>query len=62
MVSFEFRVSVAKLLIEVEDYETSLYLLNNLYEEDSLFLDVCYMLAFINFKLKNYKDVNQLLK
>jgi hypothetical protein len=62
MVSFEFRVSVAKLLIEVEDYETSLYLLNNLYEEDNLFLDVCYMLAFVNFKLKNYKDVNQLLK
>ena len=53
---------MAKLLIEVEDYETSLYLLNNLYEEDNLFLDVCYMLAFVNFKLKNYKDVNQLLK
>ncbi len=62
MATFEFRVSVSKLLIEVEEYQNALYLLNSLYDEDSLFLDVCYMLAFVNFKLNNYKDVSQLLK
>jgi hypothetical protein len=42
---------VAKLLIELEDWEESIFILNGLYDEDSSNLDVIYMLAFVNFKL-----------
>jgi len=60
-VPYPFRISVAKVLIEVEEFEQALYVLNGLFDDDSTFLDVNYMLAFVNFKLKNYYQVNELL-
>ena len=47
IVSYELRRTVSKLLIEVEEYEDALFVLNGLYEEDSSFLEVNYMLAFV---------------
>ena len=46
----------------VEDYEDAQFVLNGMYEEDNSFLDVNYMLAFVQFKLKNYAHVHELLK
>ena len=60
-VPYPFRISVSKVLIEVESFEDALFVLNGLYDEDSTFLDVSYMLAFVNFKLQNYSQVNELL-
>jgi predicted Zn-dependent protease len=56
------RLTVAKLLIEVAEWEDALYMLNGLYDEDSSNLDVSYMLAFVNFKLQKYAQTNDLLK
>lgn len=62
IVPYPLRLTVSKLLIEVLLWDDALYILNGLYDEDSSNLDVSYMLAFVNFKLEKYAQVNDLLK
>lgn len=50
-VPYDFRISVSKLLIEVEELQDALFVLNGLYDDDNTCLDVNYMLAFVNFQL-----------
>jgi hypothetical protein len=52
---------VAKMLIELEDWEEALFILNGLYDEECDNLDVIYMLAFVNFKLQKYGPSKELL-
>ena len=60
-VPFSLRVTVAKLLIELEEWAEGLYILNGLYDEDSDHLDVVYMLAFVNFKMQKFGPTKDLL-
>ena len=55
------RTNVAKLLIELEEWDEGLYILNGLYDEDNTNLDVVYMLAFVNFKMQKYSQTKDLL-
>lgn len=61
-IPYNLRLNVSKLLIEVELWEEALLVLNGLFDEDTSNLDVSYMLAFVNFKLKNYAQVHDLIQ
>ena len=50
-----------KALVDVEEFQDSLVLLESLVEEDETNLDAVYMMAFVNFKLKNYNITNEIL-
>lgn len=60
-----FKLSVAKIFIEINEHKKALILLESYYEEDNSNPEVVYLLSFCNFQIKNYNqsfDYNEELK
>lgn len=58
----DFKLTVAKLFIEIEDWGKAQILLEQYYEEESKEAEVIYLLALCFFKEKKYKDSREYIE
>jgi len=57
-----FKLSVSRVLMEVEDYESSIEMLEDYVEEDEENVEALYLLAFCYFKAKNFTRCREVME
>ena len=62
MPSLEFRLQTCRFLVELLEFKTALGVLETVVQEDDSQIEAWYLLAFCNFKLKNWKSAKNCCK
>ena len=56
-----FKLSISKVLIEVEDFDSAIEILESYNDEDNENIEGLYLLAFTNFKARNYNRCQEVM-